>query len=92
MNEKDMTETTLQRYLRDALDAATRSNALWQPINAAIAGVLEHAIYYNHSGQWVSDRLTKMAGPKQRGGPVALENYRSAARQIASGAQKLTLI
>jgi hypothetical protein len=92
MKAKDMTERTLQRYLRDARAAAARSTALWQPVNTAIAGVLEHALYRKHSGQWVADRLLKMAGRKQRGAPVALDSYRSAGRQIASGVQKLTLI
>jgi hypothetical protein len=92
MKAKDMTEEALRQYLRDARDAAARSTALWQPVNTAIAGVLEHAIHYKHSGQWVSERLMKMAGRKQQGAPVALDSYRSAARQIANGVQKLTLI
>jgi N-acetylglucosamine kinase-like BadF-type ATPase len=92
MKAKDTTERTLSEYLQDARDAAIRSTALWQPVNTAIAGVLEHAIHYKYSGKWVSNRLAKMAGAKQRGEPVALDSYRSAARQIASGAQKLTLI
>ena len=92
MKATHITERTLQQYLRDAQDAATRSHALWQPVNAAIAGVLEHAIHHKRSGRWVSERLMRMAGPKQSGEPVAIESYRSAARQIANGAQKLTLI
>lgn len=88
----DSTQRTLQQYLQDARDAAMRSNGLWRPVNTAIAGVLEHAIHYKQSCQWVADRLERMAGPRQRGAPVALDSYRSAARQIANNAQTLTLI
>lgn len=92
MKEQAMTGRTLREYCRDARKAAERSHALWKPVNEAIARVLEDALRRRHSRQRVYSRLMTMAGPKQAGEPVAVESYRSAARQIANGVHRLTLI
>ena len=84
--------TKLDDYLQDAKAAAARSHALWRPVNRSIVRVLEEALRCGHSKKRVCATLMKMAGPKRRGEAVAVENYRSAARQIASGVDRLTLL
>ena len=87
-----MKQRTLEQYHQDAVEAADRSHALWQIVNQAIAKALESAVRNRQSRQWVCARLMKMAGPKREGEPVAIGNFRSAAVQIANGADGLTLI
>jgi len=87
-----MTGKTLRDYYRDAQEAVERSHSLWRSVNQAIASVLEDALRQKHSRQRVYSKLMKMAGPKQPGEPAAVESYRTAARQIANGVERLTLI
>ena len=87
-----MKRRTLKRYRDDALESAARSHSLWQSVNRTIAEILDTAIHNRDSRQRVYVKLMKMAGPKQSGEPVALENYRIAARRIANKTDRLTLI
>jgi len=90
--EEAMKQRTLKQHHEDALEIAARSHALWQPVNQAIAEVLGQAVRNRHSRQWVRRRLLRMAGPMRPGEPVAVGNFRSAARQITEGTDRLTLI
>jgi hypothetical protein len=86
------TGNTLNDYLWDAQSAADQSHSLWRVVNTEIAVILEKAVCHRHSKKRVCSRLMNMAGRRTPGEPVAIENYRSAARQIAIKARGLRLI
>lgn len=83
---------TLVEYEEDAAKAVSHSHMLWLHVNRVIHKVIETAIAQHKSRQWVHDRLMKIAGPKEKGEPISLCNFRSAATQILLGEGELVLL
>lgn len=66
---------------RHMVEYAAHSTMLWRCVNGHIARILKQHI----SRADMVRRLLNAAGPKKKGEPVCVGNYRTAARQLANG-------
>ena len=74
---------SIRKQHEQAFAIATKSHSLWKGVNLCIAKILKNTGHRSRKN--IAKKLYSCAGPKTKGEPVCLINFRAAAKAVEEG-------